>query len=136
LGQLHPEFQAWLLRDFKDLLRSKGYCEDEDWTVTIILILWLSAEERVVYEEMFTGSPHQLGVYIPNDLGYRNEKVEVLNYINLMVVMTDNQNELIWKRHLNSLAKDYKSRRAEHRSRKLTKKLLKDMPLSKSLAKD
>lgn len=128
IGQLHPQLQEWLLRECKQVLHSKGYCESDSGALEITLFIWLSTEERVVYEEMFTGSPHQLGVAIPHDLGYRSERIESMKYINMMLVMKSNQEELIWNNHLSKQVKDYKSKNAEKRSKRMAKKLVKGIP--------
>lgn len=128
IGQLHPQLQDWLLRDCKALLNDRGYCESNSGVVEITLFIWLSTEERVVYEEMYSGSPHQLGVAIPHDLGYRSEKIELLKYINIMLVMTDSHQHLIWKNQLSMEAKNYKSKNTEKRSKRAAKRLVKGIP--------
>jgi hypothetical protein len=128
IGQLHPQLQDWLLLDCKDFLNKRGYCEGDSGIVEITLFIWLSTEERVVYEEMYTGSPHQLGVAIPHDMGYRSEKIESLKYINLMLAMTDSHQNLIWKNQLSMEAKNYKSKNSEKRSKRAAKRLVKGIP--------
>lgn len=127
-GQLHPKLRDWLTGYCKEFMKEKGYCEREYGEVALSMFVWLSTTERVVYEEMFTGSPHQLGVAIPNDLGYRAEKVETLKYINVMMVMKNKDEELIWNSSQSRQAKQYKTRNAEKRSKNMVKKLLKGIP--------
>lgn len=136
LGQMHPQLQEWMLDDCRNFLQAKGYCERDSAMLRMTLFIWLSTEDRVVYEEMFTGSPHQLGVVIPNDLGYRTEKIETLKYINFMVVMSDIHDAVIWKNHVIAQAKGSKSKNAERRSRKMSEKLLKGIPPPASLSKN
>ncbi len=127
-GQLHPHLQVWLMRYSKESLEAKGYCEREIGELTFSMFVWLSTTEKVVYEEMFTGSPHQLGVAIPHDLGYRAEKIETLKYINVMIVMKTKDEELIWNSSQSRQAKQYKAGNAEKRTKKMVKKLLKGIP--------